>query len=262
MRPRNFIAIPELQKYLDQVASHTQPYDVDVNGLSIRINPPHVMSPRYDHAPHFMAKVISNMDFTGQDVLEIGTGSGVLSVQAANQNAKNIVAIDINPHAVANARENFNRHAVKGEVRQGDVYEPVKSGEKFDTVIFEAPYHDLKPSNWLEMGVSDEGYRTMRKFIENADSMIKPGGHMVIGFSSSEGDYDMLQKLLRENGWEVCQRVTEKAHGIDWDATIVHRVNDNMPCTGPVKMETNQAEHITVTRNKGGGSILPKPPGR
>ena len=206
MKPRNFIAIPELQKYLDQVASHTQPYDVEVNGLSIRINPPHVMSPRYDHAPHFMAQVISNMDMSGQDVLEIGTGSGVLSVQAANQNAENIVAVDINPHAVANARENFNRHAVKGEVREGDVFEPVKPEEKFDTVIFEAPYHDLKPNNWLEMGVSDEGYKTLRNFVENAGNVTKPGGHLVIGFSSTEGDYKLLEKLLEDNGWQICQR--------------------------------------------------------
>ncbi len=46
--------------------------------------------------------------FGKQNILEIGTGTGIISLMLAQRNSEaNITAIDINPEAVGLARENF-----------------------------------------------------------------------------------------------------------------------------------------------------------
>jgi release factor glutamine methyltransferase len=73
-------------------------------------------------------------------VLDLGCGSGILSVFAA-QRAARVIAVDINPHAVRCTRINAFIHGfeTRGEVREGDLFAPVR-GERFDLVLFNPPY--------------------------------------------------------------------------------------------------------------------------
>ena len=52
---------------------------------------------------------LRELDLSGKRVMEIGTGSGLLSLCAINAGAASVLATDINPHAVLNARYNAER---------------------------------------------------------------------------------------------------------------------------------------------------------
>ena len=69
----------------------------------------------------------------GEEVLDIGTGSGVHAVFAAEK-AKRIVATDIYAPAVENAKVNAQLHGVDDKIdfRVGDLFEPINEDEKFD----------------------------------------------------------------------------------------------------------------------------------
>ncbi|WP_455202570.1 methyltransferase [Kaarinaea lacus] len=69
----------------------------------------------------------------GEEVLDLGTGSGVHAVFAAEK-AKRIVATDIYAPAVENAKVNAQLHDVDDKIdfRVGDLFEPVDDDEKFD----------------------------------------------------------------------------------------------------------------------------------
>lgn len=77
-------------------------------------------------------------------VLEIGLGSGVLSIKAAKLGAKSVVALDINPRARALGGFNVVINNVQDivDIRSGcvnDIYNPVKN-EKFDYIISNPPF--------------------------------------------------------------------------------------------------------------------------
>lgn len=65
-----------------------------------------------------------SMDFSGQRVLDMGTGTGVLAIAMAMKGAKDIVAIDIDEFSVENAKENFKLNSLdtlaNAEVLLGD----------------------------------------------------------------------------------------------------------------------------------------------
>ncbi len=89
--------------------------------------------------------------FDGETVLDIGTGSGVQAVFAAD-NASMIVATDINPAAVRMARLNVKRNGVANiiDVRQGDLFSPINKDEKFDVILFniDYPYSEATQGLW------------------------------------------------------------------------------------------------------------------
>lgn len=78
---------------------------------------------------------MSEIDFTGKSVLDMGTGTGVLAIYAEKLGASELVAIDIEEWAYENTIENVEVNSCdKIEARLGGK-EQIKSSEVFDIVI-------------------------------------------------------------------------------------------------------------------------------
>lgn len=183
--------------YLNKVMSHTEPYDVDVFGEKITILPG-VMSPQYDWAGLYMIECLPE-DFSGQDVLELGPGSGLVSVFVGLRGANSITAADINPAAVENTKLNFEKHGIKNSLAiLSDAFESVPK-KKYDSIIFNLPYHDGVPANDLEKGVIDADYVAMRKFFEGARDFLKEDGILYVGFSRSGNIPRFMEEAERNN---------------------------------------------------------------
>ena len=186
--------------YLDKVESHTEPYETDVFGVSITVLPG-VMSPKYDWAGLYMIKWLPE-DLSGKDVLEIGPGTGLVSVFAGLRGARSVTAADINPTAVENTNINLQKHhIVNSKAVFSNVFEAVK-GNTYDSIIFNLPYHNGKPNNDLEKGVIDEGYAAMIKFCEEVKTMLKDGGKIYLGFSQS-GNVEKFKEVLDQNNLHI-----------------------------------------------------------
>jgi len=81
----------------------------------------------------------------GESVLDIGTGSGVQAIFAA-EISDHIVATDISARAVETAKLNVRRFGLQDKIDvrpPGDLFAPVKSDERFDVILLNIDY----PSN-------------------------------------------------------------------------------------------------------------------
>ena len=121
-------------------------------------------------------------------VLEVGTGSGLIAVLCARQGAE-VVATDINPHAVRLARSNAARNGVRIEALEADLFEGVSGS--FDLVVFNPPYLPTAPSDitgdrWLDASVNGgpDGLRPARRFLAGLSSRLSPGGRALTVTSS------------------------------------------------------------------------------
>ncbi len=70
-----------------------------VAGLDLAVLPT-VFHPKLFLTSAFFAKYLQSLDFCGKTVVEVGAGSGILSLSAARAGAKSVMALDINPAAV------------------------------------------------------------------------------------------------------------------------------------------------------------------
>jgi methylase of polypeptide subunit release factors len=114
-------------------------YVTRVSGYRLRVHP-QVFDPRLYGTGEFLAQALSERWIPpGSRVLDLGTGSGIGALVAA-QWASRVTATDINPAAVACARENFEQNSLNRiEVRCGDLFDTV-ANERFDVILFNPPF--------------------------------------------------------------------------------------------------------------------------
>ncbi len=111
----------------------------------------------------------------GESVLDMGTGSGVQAIFAAEV-SNHIVATDISPQAVDTARLNIQRHNLQNkiEVRIGDLFAPIKADERFDVILFNIDY----PSNQYTQFWWD----VHERFFAQVRQHLNPGGRIYYQF--------------------------------------------------------------------------------
>ncbi|MBC6409095.1 MAG: 50S ribosomal protein L11 methyltransferase [Ekhidna sp.] len=74
------------------------------------------------------------MDYQGKKVLDVGTGTGILSIMAQKRGASSVIATDIDDWCIENSLENFKLNSVKIEkLFKGQIEE--LSENNFDIII-------------------------------------------------------------------------------------------------------------------------------
>jgi len=81
--------------------------------------------------------IISEINFDGKDVFEIGTGYGGFTL-AHFRHAKSIFGIDTDREAIIDLENNwpYSQENNQVEFREGDVIEISLKGKEFDVVVF------------------------------------------------------------------------------------------------------------------------------
>jgi predicted RNA methylase len=145
--------------------------------------------------------------FKGKTVLEIGAGSGPISIYAAKLGASRVVSTDISPEAVAAIRANADRLGV-GDIVEArlvppedmSAYSVIQPDEKFDIIISNPPYAlDLDaPVNTAAVDTGELGFSIVRGFADH----LAPDG-MALLFYDSLFYHQVIKKYARHEGYEV-----------------------------------------------------------
>lgn len=123
-------------------------------------------------------------------VLDIGTGSGIQAIAAAQKpEVSRVLAVDINPEAVETAKMNAEEAEASDKISivLGDLFSGVVH-EFFDWILFNPPY---LPSE----GAADEvswvggprGCETIERFLSEAPDHLEPDGAILMVFSTLTG---------------------------------------------------------------------------
>ncbi len=88
--------------------------------LELRVSPRMAFGTGHHATTHLMLEAILEEGVTGLTCLDMGTGTGILAIAARRLGAARVVAIDNDPVAVVNARENAGLNGVDIELLQGD----------------------------------------------------------------------------------------------------------------------------------------------
>ena len=130
----------------------------------------------------------------GERILEVGCGSGIVSLHCAS-NGADVVCVDINPDAVELTRRNFSDNRLNADVRLSDLYSSVS--ERFDTIVFNLPYLPEEDEGMLAKAWSGgkDGMGPLPSLLEGMGDHLLPNGRVVVVVSSLM-DQDRLSSLL------------------------------------------------------------------
>lgn len=130
------------------------------------------------------------------NVLDIGTGSGIQAIAAAqNKNVKSVLATDVQKGVIDYCKKNIKNHKIK--FLQSDLFEKVK--RKFDVIIFNPPYlpKALKLKDLTVEG-GKKGYEVIERFLNDASNFLKPDGIILIVFSSLTKK-EKIEEFIKNN---------------------------------------------------------------
>ena len=145
--------------------------------------------------------IVNEQAAMGRDVLEIGTGTGILGILCLQNGADKLVVTDINPAAVSNAKYNAAMliPEVDIDVRQVDEKSPgafsvIKSKEKFDLIISNPPWEDGTVQTPGEYAFIDPGFALMDSLLDGLPKHLNRGGRCLLAY----GNVTAIKRLMAE----------------------------------------------------------------
>ncbi|MEQ8787536.1 MAG: class I SAM-dependent methyltransferase [Pirellulaceae bacterium] len=142
-------------------------------------------------------------------ILEIGAGSGLVSLCCLERGAERVVATDINRDAVANARLNAVRLHLDEhfDVRQvpldnPSAYSVIGDDEQFDLIISNPPWEDDQPITIDQYALYDRDFALLRSLLKDARRHLRPGGKILLAYGCVDA-IRQVQRLGEQYDYEV-----------------------------------------------------------
>ncbi len=137
----------------------------------------------------------------GSVVVDVGCGSGILSIVAAKLGASRVYAVDAADETVEIGMANAIAHGVADRVEfsQGDMFEPLDPSLEVDVVIGDVsgiPDEIAAASGWFPSGLSGgpTGAELPLRMIEESKRLLKKGGRLFLPTGSLQDENSILDR--------------------------------------------------------------------
>lgn len=175
-------ALLPLRELLGIIGAHEwRRRGVLVPALGARVHPHYaVYAPIRGEYVDLVAAAATEWPVAGKHAFEVGTGTGVLALLLARAGAR-VTATDIDPRAVACARENADRLALSArvEVAVADLF---PEGEA-DLVVSNPPWVPAEAHGPLDRAVYDPGGAFLERLVRGLPAHLSAGGQAWIVLS-------------------------------------------------------------------------------
>lgn len=182
-----------------------------------------------------LEKCILKFDLNGKSCLDLGCGSGILSIAMLRAGAREVVALDVDRDAVIETRKNVeafikeNKSQYVGRflgVFESDLFSALEESngkinfqkikgigakfsdlgfvglKKFDFISFNPPYVPTGEIKWVDLDGGMDGCETIIRFISTVKNYLNDDG-IVFLLISSLNKRNKIIKLIKKQGLRV-----------------------------------------------------------
>lgn len=187
----------------------SKPRDFTFKDISITVAPG-VFHPGFFFSTRLILEFLSNQNLHGKNFVEVGSGSGIISIYAS-KNGATVTAIDINKKAVKNTLENSEKNNTKITVLESDLFFNVLP-TLFDWIVINPPYYPVNPKSEEEYawncGVNHQYFEnlfgSLRKFTNRSSNILMVLSDVcdlktIFAIASSHGY--QFEKILERKVW-------------------------------------------------------------
>jgi len=133
--------------------------------------------------------IVDDTIAASRDVLEIGTGTGIISILCLQNEARRVVATDINPAAVANAKYNAAMLVPETDLDvrlvskdSPGAFEVIEANERFDLIISNPPWEDRVATKPADHAFYDPGFLLMDSLLDGLPKHLRRSGRCLLAY--------------------------------------------------------------------------------
>ena len=200
-------------------------------GLVFKVNTA-VLSPRFE-TELLVEQVLLNIKDKKVDVLDVCTGSGAIAVAIKKNSSSSVSACDISQKALNVAKENAKNNNCKIKFVKSDMFNDLKTNQKYDIIVSNPPYIPTKDIESLDKEVKNydpklaldggtDGLDFYKIIANESFKFLKRDGMLFLEIGI--GQADQVKKLLKKNFSKI--QVVKDYNNIE--RIIIARKKDNV----------------------------------
>lgn len=175
---------------------YSKPRDYCYKDICIKIHPD-VFPPQMTFSTKILLDFINEIELENKTVLELGCGSGILSLLAARKKAF-AIASDINQTALRYLEHNAAQNNLQVQIVYSDLFDEI-ANEALDYIIINPPYYPKKPKNIKEQAwFCGEDFEYFEKLFSQLPKYLSPETqcYMIL---SQDCDLEKIKAIASKN---------------------------------------------------------------
>lgn len=167
-------------------------------GITVHISPG-VFHPGLFNSTKVLSTYLSEFKLEGRKVLELGAGSGYISLYCCKKGA-HVTASDINKVAIANLHENAMLNNCNLNVVESDLFEMIRP-QDFEIIIINPPYYPKAVQSQNDLAwYCGENFEYFHKLFMQLRQANVSKDHQMIMILSEDCDIKRIESIAGANG--------------------------------------------------------------
>jgi release factor glutamine methyltransferase len=177
------------------------------NEIEVKILPG-VFHPGFFFSTKFLLEFLSRQNLTNKTFLELGCGSGLISI-AASKTGADVTALDLSTTAIGNTKINAKKNHVQLEIIHSDLFNNVKK-KFFDWIIINPPYYPRTALNETELAwYCGPNFEYFTKLFQQLGEYMHPSTQTIMVLSQNCG-IEKIISIAESSGLRFEQIETKK----------------------------------------------------
>ncbi|MBK7632455.1 MAG: methyltransferase [Ignavibacteriales bacterium] len=187
-------------------------------GINVRVMPG-VFHPGLFFSTNLLIEYLSKLDLENKTVLELGAGSGLISIYCAKQNAI-VTATDINPTAIININKNVELNNVKITAFESDLFDKIKK-VNYDYIIINPPYFPKDPKNEKEFAwFCGSDFKYFKKLFSQLNNY-RTESNILLMILSEDCDFNRINSIANECNFKLNLVLQKK---VLWEQNFIYTI--------------------------------------
>ncbi|MBA4053998.1 MAG: methyltransferase [Marivirga sp.] len=189
----SFFLIPLTKWYLRKERTYTYK-NITVTVL------PGVFHPGLFYSTKFLIDYLQEQILEKQTLLELGCGTGLISIVAAKAGAK-VTSSDLSLTAIKNVKQNADQNMVSVYSIHSDLFDVIEK-KTFDWIIINPPYYSRTPQNESELAwYCGENFEYFQKLFEALPNYVHSASKVIMVLTKGS-EVDKIYSVARKSGFE------------------------------------------------------------
>ena len=162
---------------------------------------PGVFHPGFFHSTKFILSYLKDQDLAGKSFLELGCGSGLVSIVAAKAGS-NVTSSDLSLRALENTKHNANLNNVFLKIVYSDLFDGIDKIQ-FDWIVINPPYYARKPESEQDLAwFCGENFEYFRKLFASLKEYTHAASQVIMVLTKG-ADVATIEAIAKECTFEL-----------------------------------------------------------